>query len=196
MTTGNLIINDGGDVYIKALEEITDPHFIWEALDNVHDAETTLADYAAAVSRAQRAALAASQPAQGEAATWCQPMDCGKHTPRVWLIRFEDQSVGDLTFDNEAEARRMWEKYNHDWNCYLMASLPLLAASQPAQPPTVQDAARRILSDDITISHMAQALHDGPLGADDHWFSAARPQGAWCVDAVRVVLRAIAEGRA
>ena len=67
---------------------------------------------------------------------------------------------------------------------------------QAAQPVTVQDAARRILSDDIAISHMAQALHDGPLGADDHWFSAARPQGAWCVDAVRVVLRAISERHA
>lgn len=60
---------------------------------------------------------------------------------------------------------------------------------------TAQDAARAILSDDIAISHMAQALHDGPLGADDHWFSAARPEGGWCVDAVRVVLRAIAGGK-
>ena len=68
-----------------------------------------------------------------------------------------------------------------------------LTPSQPAQPVALQDAARRILSDDIAISHMAQALHDGPLGADDHWFSAARPQGAWCVDAVRVALRAITE---
>lgn len=71
---------------------------------------------------------------------------------------------------------------------------PLYAALE-VQPLTVQDAARRILSDDIAISHMAQALHDGPLGADDYWFSAARPQGAWCVDAVRVVLRAIVEGK-
>jgi hypothetical protein len=40
------------------IAEATDPDFIWGALDNVHDAETTLDDYAAAVSRAQRAALA------------------------------------------------------------------------------------------------------------------------------------------
>lgn len=38
--------------------EATDENFIWGAMDNVHDAETTMADYAAAVSRAQRAALA------------------------------------------------------------------------------------------------------------------------------------------
>lgn len=38
--------------------EATDENFIWGAMDNVHDADTTLADYAAAVSRAQRAALA------------------------------------------------------------------------------------------------------------------------------------------
>ena len=52
-----------GKRWFKALEEITDPDFIWGALDNVHDAETTLADYAASVSRAQRAALAASMAA-------------------------------------------------------------------------------------------------------------------------------------
>lgn len=36
----------------------TDENFVWGAMDNVHDAETTLDDYAAAVSRAQRAAIA------------------------------------------------------------------------------------------------------------------------------------------
>ena len=40
------------------ITEASDPDFIWGALDNVHDAETTLDDYAAAVSRAIRAALA------------------------------------------------------------------------------------------------------------------------------------------
>lgn len=38
--------------------EATDENFIWGAMDNVHDDETTLDDYAAAVSRAQRAAIA------------------------------------------------------------------------------------------------------------------------------------------
>lgn len=42
-----------------ALIEATHPDFIWGALDNVHDAETTLDDYADAVSRAQRTALEA-----------------------------------------------------------------------------------------------------------------------------------------
>ena len=84
-----------------------------------------------------------------------------------------------------------WSKAN-DQICRLTAELD--AMRDALKPLTVQDAARRILSDDIAISHMAQALHDGPLGADDYWFSAARPQGAWCVDAVRVVLRAIAGG--
>lgn len=46
------------------IEEATDPDFIWGALDNVHDAETSLDDYAAAVSRAQRAALAALKGGQ------------------------------------------------------------------------------------------------------------------------------------
>lgn len=43
------------------IAEATDPEFIWGAMDNVHDCDTTLDDYAAAVSRAQRAALATSR---------------------------------------------------------------------------------------------------------------------------------------
>ena len=39
------------------ITEASDPDFIWGALDNVHDAETTLDDYASAVSRAIRAAM-------------------------------------------------------------------------------------------------------------------------------------------
>ena len=39
------------------ITEASEPDFIWGALDNVHDAEATLDDYAAAVSRAIRAAL-------------------------------------------------------------------------------------------------------------------------------------------
>ena len=44
------------------ITEASDPDFIWGALDNVHDAETTLDDYAAAVSRAIRGALATVVP--------------------------------------------------------------------------------------------------------------------------------------
>ena len=39
------------------ITEASDQDFIFGALDNVHDAETTLDDYAAAVSRAIRAAM-------------------------------------------------------------------------------------------------------------------------------------------
>lgn len=39
------------------ITEASDPDFIWGALDNVHDMGVTLDDYAAAVSRAIRAAL-------------------------------------------------------------------------------------------------------------------------------------------
>ena len=66
------------------------------------------------------------------AEAWCQPMGCGKHTPRVFLIRFEDTEVGDLTFTDEGEARDMFVKLNQNWNCYLMASLPLIP--RPAEP--------------------------------------------------------------
>lgn len=44
-----------------AIHEASHPDFLWGALDNVHDAETTLDDYAAAASRAIRAALGADE---------------------------------------------------------------------------------------------------------------------------------------
>lgn len=66
-------------------------------------------------------------------------------------------------------------------------------AAQPA-PDAVAEAAKALLADDIAISRMAEAIHDGPLGADDYWFSAARPQGAWCVEVARAGLSALAKG--
>lgn len=53
-----------------------------------------------------------------------------------------------------------------------------------------------LLADDLNVSQMAKAMHDGPLMADDHWFSAATEQGGWCVDMARAALRAIAEQEA
>lgn len=44
-----------------AIQEASDPDFLFGAMDNVHDAETTLDDYAAAASRAIRAALGADE---------------------------------------------------------------------------------------------------------------------------------------
>ncbi|MEP4960316.1 MAG: hypothetical protein ABJU19_13585 [Roseobacter sp.] len=57
-------------------------------------------------------------------------------------------------------------------------------------------AANVLLADDLNVSQMAKAMQDGPLMADDHWFSAATEQGGWCVDMARAALRAIAEQEA
>lgn len=70
-----------------------------------------------------------------------------------------------------------------------------LGAIRALTPPDVTAAAARVLlADDVALSKMAEAVHDGPLGADEYWFSAATPQGGWCVDVVRAALRAIAKG--
>lgn len=66
-----------------------------------------------------------------------------------------------------------------------------LAEAKAGQAALIEAAAATILSDDIALSRMAQGMHDGPLGANDHWFSAARPQGAWCLDMARAGLRAL-----
>lgn len=56
---------------------------------------------------------------------WCQPMQNGEHTPRQFIVRFEDADRGDAVFDDETEARDFWEWANDNWNCYLFGSLPL-----------------------------------------------------------------------
>lgn len=72
-----------------------------------------------------------AQGARGSGA-WCQPMDCGKHTSRKFMIYFEDPDHGIMVFDNEAEARDAFARKNTAWNCYLMASLPLEASALPS----------------------------------------------------------------
>lgn len=67
----------------------------------------------------------APEAADAGAVAWCQPMDCGKHTPRKFMIYFDDPDHGIMVFDNEAEARAAFERKNTAWNCYLFGSLPL-----------------------------------------------------------------------
>lgn len=73
------------------------------------------------------------------------------------------------------------------------AGLSLTDDTQTTQADPVREAAQVLLDDDISLSKMAEAVHDGPLGADDHRFSAATKQGAWCLDVVRAALRALAQ---
>lgn len=92
---------------VRALEEITEPEFIWGAMDNVHDMDVTLDDYAKAVSRAQRAALAASQPADSVTnASSCQPV---KVKPLVWAQVDEGCFVAHSDFgDYVVELHDQW----------------------------------------------------------------------------------------
>ncbi len=67
---------------------------------------------------------------------WCQPMDCGKHTPRKFMIYFDDPDHGIMVFDNEADARAAFEKKNTAWNCYLFGALPLSPSLPSAHSPS------------------------------------------------------------
>jgi hypothetical protein len=71
-----------------------------------------------------------------EAVAWCQPMDCGKHTPRKFMLYFDDPDHGIMVFDSEADAREAFERKNTAWNCYLFGSLPLAPPQQetPSSP--------------------------------------------------------------
>lgn len=71
--------------------------------------------------------------------------------------------------------------------------LPLPSSAIEPAPVTPAQAAKVLLNDDIALSKMAEAMHDGPLGADEYAYSAANKQGAWCLDCVREALRALAQ---
>lgn len=72
---------------------------------------------------------------EADAVGYCQPMDCGKHTPRKFMIYFDDPDHGIMVFDNETEARAAFERKNTAWNCYLFGTLPLTAAPGAVAEP-------------------------------------------------------------
>jgi hypothetical protein len=80
----------------------------------------------------------------------------------------------------------IWDHIDHE-------CISIHAPLDPNPPETdpVADAAKVLLADDIALSRMSKAMHDGPLGADEHWFSAATEAGGWCLDCVRAALRAL-----
>ena len=67
------------------------------------------------------------------------------------------------------------------------------AAIAAMPSPTVQEAARVLLNDDISLSRMSKAMHDGPLGADEYEYRASTKAGGWCLECVRAALRALTE---
>jgi len=87
------------------------------------------------------------------ASEWCQPTDCGKPTPRKFMIYFDDPEHGIMVFDDEAEARATFEAKNTAWNCYLFGTLP-----------------RHCQAGSAPILKAADELHD--LGFEGGWNAA------------------------
>lgn len=67
----------------------------------------------------------------------------------------------------------------------------ILRLDDDPAPDPVKAAAMVLLNDDVALSRMAEAMHDGPLMANDFEFSVEKPTGAWCLDMVRAGLRAL-----
>lgn len=65
----------------------------------------------------------------------------------------------------------------------------------PRDEITPQMAAEVLLGDDVNLARMAEAMHDGPLGADDYQFSIVTKSGEFCVDCIRAALTAIKESK-
>jgi hypothetical protein len=60
-----------------------------------------------------------------EQAEYCQPRYQGEIQSPKFILRFADSEVGDLLFEDEAEAREAFANYSISWNCYLFGTLPL-----------------------------------------------------------------------
>lgn len=81
------------------------------------------------------------------------------------------------------------------WRDFQKVVLKMIDASTSKKTeisPTVAEAAKVLLGDDIALSRMAKAMHDGPLGADEYEYRADTKQGEWCLEMVRAGLRALA----
>jgi hypothetical protein len=56
---------------------------------------------------------------------YCQPRYQGETQGPKFILRFADSEVGDLLFEDEAQAREAFSNYSISWNCYLFGTLPL-----------------------------------------------------------------------
>lgn len=113
--------------------------------------------------------------------------------PSPWLVRL----IGKCAFLDLKRYSRLTPKdeYTKDvlgfGKTIDEAAQNAIAGGSPTTPDPVSEAAKVLLGDDVSLSKMAEAMHDGPLGADDHWFSASTNAGGWCLDCVRTALRAL-----
>jgi hypothetical protein len=73
---------------------------------------------------------------------YCQPRYEGKIQPPKFIIRFEDAELGDLHFDDEAEARSRFSDLSVSWNCFLFGTLPVEPRAEATE--IEQDYQRRI----------------------------------------------------
>jgi hypothetical protein len=90
-------------------------------------------------------ALAVPARTEPQAASeWCQPTDCGKPTPRKFMIYFDDPDHGIMIFDDEAEARAAFKAKNTAWSCYLFGTLPRQCQAGSAPEPTREEIAKAI----------------------------------------------------
>jgi hypothetical protein len=102
---------------------------------------------------------------------WCQPMNCGEHTPRKFIVRFEDADVGDSVFDDEAEARAFYERASTNWNCYLFGSLLLTPPQEPSVQKPVAWLHEIMETDKINPQWMLSLSAENPWS---HWMASFR----------------------
>ncbi len=114
------------------IAEATDPEFIWGALDNVHDCDTTMDDYAAAVSRAQRAALAASRAPD-------PVVNGGSGQPGDLISRAAAVEVAASIADRQRPDNMPHEAYmaHHSGAMDVLDAIRALPAAPVAEAPTI-----------------------------------------------------------
>ncbi|TGQ11188.1 hypothetical protein EN858_14795 [Mesorhizobium sp. M4B.F.Ca.ET.215.01.1.1] len=112
------------------------------------------------------ASSSAAPSGEADPVAWCQPMKNGEHTPRKFIVRFEDADMGDAIFDDEAEAREYFKRVNWNWNCYLFGTLPL-DPSIPTRPasPIEQGEVERLIERPILFMDEKGVVYTSDGGA-------------------------------
>lgn len=97
-----------------------------------------------------------------------------------------EESLADSFMDDESIVDQLKSEAQADFIRRCLSQIT-------TQPVDVTEAAKVLLSDDIALSRMARAIHDGPLLADEYEYRADTKAGGWCLDCVRVGLRALTQ---
>lgn len=88
---------------------------------------------------------------------YCAPMENGKPGSRIFVLKYEDAEMTDEIFSDEETARQYWRARDTNWNCHLLATLPLAPEGQNAEASLREELACAL---EELIDHNGDDLND------------------------------------